>query len=197
MWRFTDFSDAEMRAFKEADPFPYLVLDNFLDEDALPRLLEIADGEPLQAYAAEIYAFEASPTTPATEEFQSLLRSFETAMLPALSRLAGITLRRADMRAYAYGPGHYLLPHTDHQDGLERRIAYAFYLPSPEPPMGGELELFACSMNGTEATHTTPHTRIAPVANRCVVFEVSHSSLHQVREVIGGSRISLAGWFYP
>ena len=29
------------------------------------------------------------------------------------------------------------------------------------------------------------------------VFEVSTRSLHQVREVLDGLRISLAGWFYP
>ncbi len=34
-------------------------------------------------------------------------------------------------------------------------------------------------------------------ANRLVVFDVSDVSLHQVREVLAGLRISLAGWFYP
>ena len=30
-----------------------------------------------------------------------------------------------------------------------------------------------------------------------VVFEVGDLSLHQVREVTSGLRISLSGWFYP
>jgi hypothetical protein len=30
-----------------------------------------------------------------------------------------------------------------------------------------------------------------------VVFGVGDVSLHQVREVLGGLRLSLAGWFYP
>jgi len=38
---------------------------------------------------------------------------------------------------------------------------------------------------------------IEPRANRLVVFDVSDGSLHQVREVVSGLRISLAGWFYP
>jgi hypothetical protein len=29
------------------------------------------------------------------------------------------------------------------------------------------------------------------------VFDVGDVSLHQVREVLDGMRISLAGWFYP
>ena len=91
------------------------------------------------------------------------------------------------MRAYAYRPGHYLLPHTDHQDGLLRQLAYAYYLPSPEPPTGGELELFA-NMQSAKL--------IAPRDNRLVIFEVGDTSLHQVREVLSGLRISLAGWFY-
>jgi len=37
---------------------------------------------------------------------------------------------------------------------------------------------------------------IEPRPNRLVVFDVSDVSLHQVREVVGGLRISLAGWFY-
>jgi Rps23 Pro-64 3,4-dihydroxylase Tpa1-like proline 4-hydroxylase len=37
---------------------------------------------------------------------------------------------------------------------------------------------------------------VEPHGNRLVVFDVSDASLHQVREVTGGLRISLAGWFY-
>ena len=96
------------------------------------------------------------------------------------------------MRAFAYRTGHYLLPHSDHQDGLERVLAYAYYLPSPEPPRGGELELFRVTPEAI-----TSELLIAPRPHRLVVFDVSDVSLHQVREVLGGLRISLAGWFYP
>ena len=37
---------------------------------------------------------------------------------------------------------------------------------------------------------------VEPRPNRLVVFEVSELSLHQVREVMSGLRLSLAGWFY-
>jgi Rps23 Pro-64 3,4-dihydroxylase Tpa1-like proline 4-hydroxylase len=38
---------------------------------------------------------------------------------------------------------------------------------------------------------------IAPKADRLVVFDVGDLSLHQVREVMSGLRVSLSGWFYP
>ena len=67
----------------------------------------------------------------------------------------------------------------------------------PEPPSGGELELFACHAERDELVSTESARLIEPAANRLVVFEVSVRSLHQVREVLAGLRISLAGWFYP
>ncbi len=114
----------------------------------------------------------------------------------------GKPLTRADLRAYAYRPGDHLLPHTDHQQRLGRVIAYAYYLPSPEPPQGGELELFACRReqaegDGDDVCDITSAKVIEPVANRLVLFEVGDRSLHQVREVTSGLRLSLAGWFYP
>src|SRR5262249_31406336 len=124
--------------------------------------------------------------------FRSLRDNFAAALCPVLTRVSGKAVTRADMRAYAYRPGHYLLPHTDHQDDLARVLAYAYYLPTPEPPTGGELELFRV----TDDAITTAEV-IEPVPERLVVFEVGPASLHQVREVLGGLRLSLAGWFYP
>ena len=34
-----------------------------------------------------------------------------------------------------------------------------------------------------------------PRENRIVIFEVTPASLHQVREVVRGARVSLSGWF--
>jgi Rps23 Pro-64 3,4-dihydroxylase Tpa1-like proline 4-hydroxylase len=69
-------------------------------------------------------------------------------------------------------------------------------LPSPEPPAGGELELFACAVGKGEITRVDAGRVIEPRANRLVVFDVSDASLHRVCEVMSGLRLSLAGWFY-
>ncbi|MEP6861305.1 MAG: 2OG-Fe(II) oxygenase [Deltaproteobacteria bacterium] len=181
--------DALAAAWRAATPFPYVVLD-----DVVPTgdLMEVLDDEGVARYEAELFVFEASPPNGLAE----LRARFAEQLAPLLSRVTGRQVTRADMRAFAYRPGHYLLPHTDHQDGLERLLAYAYYLPSPEAPLGGELELYRCELENGEVVATEPATRIEPRPWRLVVFDVSAVSLHQVREVLGGLRISLAGWFY-
>ncbi len=178
-------TEAAAAAWRAAEPFPHLVADDVADPD---EILAILDDEHVDPYAADIFAFEATAPEPATDAFRELRDRFAATFAPALSRITGKAVTRVDMRAYAYRPGHYLLPHTDHQDGLERRLAYAYYLPSPEPPVGGELELYRGVVS---------ERLIEPRGNRLVVFDVSDASLHQVREVLAGLRLSLAGWFYP
>jgi len=184
-------------AWRGALPFPHLVIDDLLPAPHLPELLAILEEEPIASYQADHFAFEATAPEPVTAELRALRDDFAATLGPVLARITGKRLARADLRAYAYRPGDYLLPHSDHQEGLERRLAYAYYLPSPEPPVGGELELYRCTLEHGAMTATEPAVLISPRANRLVVFEVSDVSLHQVREVLAGLRISLAGWFYP
>jgi len=165
--------------------------------EALPELLAILEEEPVDRYEGDIFAFEATAPEPQTEEFRSLRDAFGRSLAPLLSRITARRVSHADMRAYAYRAGHYLLPHSDHREGLGRALAFAYYLPSPEPPEGGELELFRCRIVHGELVSTETARLIEPRPNRLVVFDVSDVSLHQVREVLGGLRISLAGWFYP
>jgi Rps23 Pro-64 3,4-dihydroxylase Tpa1-like proline 4-hydroxylase len=179
MWR--DLSAAAL----ETEPFRHVIIDDACERP--DELLAVVDEEGVEAYESDIFRFEATAPEPRSPEFRALRDAFAAELAPALSRLTGRAVSRCDMRAYAYRPGHYLLPHTDHQDGLLRRLAYAYYLPSPEPPTGGELELF----HGMQSAKV-----IEPRDNRLVIFEVGDTSLHQVREVLSGLRISLAGWFY-
>jgi Rps23 Pro-64 3,4-dihydroxylase Tpa1-like proline 4-hydroxylase len=180
--------------WRDARPFPHVVIDDFVAEP--DALLAILDDEPVERYEADIFAFEATAPEPETEAFRALREAFARAVCPALSRITGKPVSRTDLRAYAYRPGHYLLPHTDHQVGLARVLAVAYYLPSPEPPIGGELELFACTIETGELTSTVSAKVIEPRANRLVVFDVGDATLHQVREVLAGLRLSLAGWLY-
>ncbi|HEY0190156.1 MAG TPA: 2OG-Fe(II) oxygenase [Kofleriaceae bacterium] len=198
MWRLGPAWHDEARlasAWRAAAPFPHLVIDGLLDEPE--ALLALLDEESVAPYESDIFAFEASAPEPRSDELIGLRAGFAEVYGPVLSRITGRAVRGVDMRAFAYRAGHYLLPHSDHRDGLGRVLAYIYYLPSPEPPEGGELELFACREAAGELVEIASAARIAPVANRLVVFEVSARSLHQVREVIAGLRISLAGWFYP
>jgi len=176
-------------AWRAAEPFPHVVIDDFVAGVELVELLEV---EPVEQYQADIYIFDATAPEPASAELRELRAEWAATLAPVLSRVTGKAVTRADMRAFAYRPGHYLLPHADHQDGLARELAFAYYLPTPEPPRGGELELFRVTPEATASARV-----IAPLPHRLVVFDVSDVSLHQVREVLGGLRLSLAGWFYP
>lgn len=175
-------------AWRAAQPFPHLVFDDVVP--ATP-ILDVLDDEGVVRQEGDIFAFEASG------DLTQLGAQFGAVFAPALARITGKPVTRAELRAYAYRVGHYLLPHSDHQDGLARLLAFAYYLPTPEPPRGGELELFRCTVEGSEITSTDPALLIAPRPHRLAVFDVSDVSLHQVREVLGGLRLSLAGWFYP
>jgi Rps23 Pro-64 3,4-dihydroxylase Tpa1-like proline 4-hydroxylase len=180
----------------ESQPFRHVIVDDACEQP--DELLAIIDDEGVQPYEGEIFRFEA--TAPDRDRASAALRAvreqFAAELAPALSRVTGRTVSRVDMRAYAYREGHYLLPHTDHREGLDRVFAYAYYLPTPQPPAGGELELFACTIDRGELTSTISAKVIEPRANRLVIFEVGDTSLHQVREVLAGMRLSLAGWFY-
>jgi Rps23 Pro-64 3,4-dihydroxylase Tpa1-like proline 4-hydroxylase len=189
--------DALRRAFRAAQPFAHLVIDDLLEAAALDSLQELLEDEPVELYQSDLFAFDATAPSPVSPSLQELRDAFTRAYAPALAQLAERPLTRADLRAFAYRPGHYLLPHTDHQLELGRALAYAFYLPSPEPPTGGELELFACAGDPEDLRDISSARVITPRPNRLVVFEVSERSLHQVREVEHGLRLSLAGWFYP
>jgi Rps23 Pro-64 3,4-dihydroxylase Tpa1-like proline 4-hydroxylase len=190
MWR------VDAAAHWHHDPFRYIVFDDVVDAAGLDEIMAILDEEPVSFYTSDIFAFDATAPEPTTAELRALREQFARELAPTLSALSGKPVSRVDMRAYAYRPGHYLLPHTDHQDGLERVLAYAYYLPSPEPADGGELELFRCTSEGGELVTTDSAKLVEPRPNRLVVFEVGDLSLHQVREVMSGLRLSLAGWFY-
>lgn len=175
-------------AWRAAQPFPHLVFDDVVP--ATP-VLDVLDDEGVVRQEGDIFAFEASG------HLGELSAQFGDTFAPVLARITGKPVTRVELRAYAYRVGHYLLPHSDHQEDLERLIAFAYYLPTPEPPRGGELELFRCTASGAEIVATDSALLIAPRAHRLAVFDVSDVSLHQVREVLAGLRLSLAGWFYP
>ena len=192
MWQLGPaWSDEELLAktWRAAEPFPHLVFDDFVADG----LMEVLDEENVDRYEGDLFSFEAS----APQRLGEPRAEFAAVLGPVLARITGKQIASADMRAYAYRPGHYLLPHSDHQDGLERVLAFAYYLPSPEPPQGGELEFFRCHLEDGELAGIESALLISPRPHRLVVFDVSDVSLHQVREVLAGLRISLAGWFYP
>ena len=174
--------DLDPAAWHAATPFPHLVLDDVLSPDALQELRLAVSRTPHWPNQGELYEMMASGDFdhPALAD------------LPALARAAtGIAVQRIETRSYVYLPGSYLLPHTDF--GESRRVSWALYLTVDCD--GGELRLFDCDTHGDVITVARHAVDIAPRENRLVLFDVSPRSLHEVREVTRGARVSLAGWF--
>lgn len=178
-----------------ARPFPYVVIDDVVDAATLATLLQAVAQEPHWPNRGEIYDFMASGETvvhPTLLALQAELGAAE--MLAAIRTISGRPVARADLRSYVYVPGSYLLPHADSRASIGRLVAFAYYLHT-EGCEGGELELFACEMADDQVVSARSAVVLAPRANRLVLFDVTNASLHQVREVLAGNRVSLTGWF--
>ena len=182
------------REFARAKPFQHVVIDRALSPEDHARVVASFEDEPRVSVETEIYLHLRSSDPP----MQAPLRAFHAALgagCPTVSIICGTRLTRADGSAYVYLPGHYLLPHSDWRKTEGRAVAYAYYASAPE--RGGELELFHCATRGGQIVRTRVANKIAPRANRLVLFAVSEIALHQVAEVLEGARTSMAGWFYP
>jgi Rps23 Pro-64 3,4-dihydroxylase Tpa1-like proline 4-hydroxylase len=178
-------------------PFPYCVIDRLLEDDEIAEIMDILDDEPVELFQSDLFCFEATLPNTKSTRFSHWQQQFSDALLPVVRQLSNKPVSQIDMRAFAYREGHYLLPHTDHQANLQRQVAYAYYLPSGDIPVGGELELFDGSLENATFTKTVPFRKFSALPNRIILFDVSDVSLHQVCEVTSGLRLSLAGWFYP
>ena len=155
--------------------------------------------EPHWPSRADLYELMGSADEPA----DATLREFAAALggaeaLAAAAAITGRAVTRVEVRSYVYLPGSFLLPHSDARADARRAIAFAFYLSNAGEVEGGELEFIECALDKSgEVVATRPALLIRPLANRLVLFEVSPASLHQVREVRAGGRLSLSGWYYP
>lgn len=185
-------------AWRGAAPFPHVVIDGVVGEAGRELLMAAFGDEPASVIRDEIFEMTASAVRVEEAAFRAFHEALESPeVLAFVGAIAGKRLRRADMRAFGYEPGQYLLPHTDHQESFGRAVAYAFYVDVSPDLEGGELTLYACDLEGREIVATRAAANIAPRSDRIVLFEVSDASLHEVREVTCGLRLSLAGWFYP
>jgi len=187
--------DGLSRAWAEARPFPHVVLDDVVAPETLAALQLAVSQEPHWPNRGEIYDFMASGEAVVHPVLRALQAELGSApVLAAVRALSGRPVATADLRSYVYLPGSYLLPHADSRAGIGRLVAFVFYIYT-QGCQGGELELFACELDGDELTTARPAGQIIPRDNRMVLFDVSNASLHQVREVLAGTRVSLTGWF--
>jgi Rps23 Pro-64 3,4-dihydroxylase Tpa1-like proline 4-hydroxylase len=193
--------------YSSAEPFPHLILDNFLDEEILERCL----GEfPPRSSSGASYdrpqeqgKLEFKPET-LSAPLRSLFYSFNSApFLRFLENLTGIKGLLPDPFFFGAGlhevaNGGHLDVHTDFNHhavlNLERRINVLIYLNRDwREEYGGCFEMWDASMHACVR-------RVVPSFNRCVIFNTSLTSFHghpePVKHPAGLPRRAIALYYY-
>lgn len=207
---------ADAIAYATAAPFPHIVIDGLLTPDALQRAMaefpapgaivdwrraDAADAEGRVAQKLKLgYSNELlfGPT------LRALVHELHAApFLRYLERLTGVDHLLPDPHMtggglHQYLPGAVLRMHADFNKlpgfQLDRRLNVLLYLnPAWDEAWGGRLELWDAAMK--ECVQ-----RIAPLANRCVIFSTTHDSFHGMPDPLacpeGVTRRSLALYYY-
>lgn len=208
--------EADAAAYAGAAPFPHIVLDGLLQAGALQRAMDEfpppqaianwrrADALDAQGRVAQKLKLGYSNELDFGPTLRALVHELHSApFLRYLERLTGIAHLIPDAHMtggglHQYLPGAVLRMHADFnklpQFDLDRRLNLLVYLnPQWDEAWGGALELWDRQMHGCVQ-------RIAPLANRCVVFSTTHDSFHGMPDPLacpdGITRRSLALYYY-
>jgi hypothetical protein len=187
-----------LKDYKSAEPFPHHVLDNLFPAKMLDALLDELPPASSEKWVHERHdqfvksnLRSAADLGPESYQFLSMLHS--AAFLYFLYEITGVRALLPD--PYLSGGGYHVVPeggkfdvhadrNTDHNSGLERRLAMLIYLNKDwDPENGGQLELW--NQEGSKCEKV-----IQPTFNKTVIFEIGDKNFHGVRPVIGGKGIS-------
>lgn len=205
--RFARFAENGAQRYTTADPFPHIVIDNFLPEDFAQSLWNSfpdPQGTDWVRFKDPTSVKLGSREAALDGWVRDALDQFNTApALCFLEKLTGITGLVPDPYFFGGGlhqieSGGFLKIHADFNSyerlKLDRRINLLIYMnPDWEEEYGGHLELWDQQMQGCVQ-------RILPIFNRCVVFSTTDSAYHGHPEPLtcppGMTRKSLALYYY-
>jgi hypothetical protein len=196
-------------AYRRAQPFPHVVIDEFLPEEVLDHVLAEfpgPDGIPWRLFTDEGHTQKLATDRPELMGpfTRHLLNEFNASvMVEFLERLTGIEGLVPDPHLAGGGlhqieAGGFLHVHADfnvyERLRLDRRLNLLLYLNRDwREEYGGHLELWDRDMS--RCAH-----RILPVFNRMVLFSTSDISFHGHPEPLccppGRTRKSLAVYYY-
>ena len=178
--------EALKETYQQGDPFPHVVIDDFLPVEVARRLLEEFP-VPKKMDEATYQTFEnkiaSRPNVPGFPDYSaSILYGLNSdEIITFLEVLTGINGLVADPHFLGAGlhqtmPGGKLKIHVDfnfHKHlNLDRRVNMLIYLNDGwQEEWGGHLELWTPDMSRCAQ-------RVAPKFNRCVIFSTTNTSYH-------------------
>lgn len=182
------------RQFAAAKPFAHIAIKNFLTPEKAKQLQKALLKQDFERKEADLFSFSQTHNLltvrdPVIGEFLQVLKSNE--FREFLGDVTGVKTRSIDAAGFIYGDGDHLLCHDDGVSS--RRIAYIMNLSTLPGKNGGALALFDSNVK-REPTKIVK--RIQPLFNTLVLFKVTNRSHHQVDEVLGAKRLTIAGWFH-
>lgn len=203
----TDDLETLARSFRDASPFPYVVIDNFLNSQIANQVAEeFPDPDaswwfynnPIEVkYTMD--RFDAAKTPTICQVFDKLQSEDVLRMVRRITRIPNL-----ENDPYLHGQGLHYHPRNGRLDvhldysihpitGKERRLNIILYLNrSWKEEYGGHLELW-------DREFTGPKQRILPVFNRAVLFQTSDISYHGMPRALacplGEGRKSMAIYY--
>ena len=204
----TALAEAHAQEYQSAEPFPSIVIDDFLPQVVLRDLIDnypsVDNGIWHQFNDPREVKFALADETVVPPPLRAILRELNGhVFVDFLERLTGIGALVPDPHFVGGGlhqilPGGLLKVHADFDMHprlhMHRRLNALLYLNEDwQESYGGYLELWDVSMS-----HAV--RRIAPIANRLVVFSTTDTSYHGHPEALtcpaGRARRSLAWYYY-
>jgi len=204
-----DLGQSLAAAYRQAAPFPHIVIDNFLPDALIQRVCEHFPAEPTanetlyeRGYKGQLKR-QVNPNQ-CDPFLRSVFAAFNTApMLDMLEKLTGIEGLIPDPYFAGGGlhetrTGGFLGVHSDFRLNkklnVQRRINAIIYLnPDWQEAYGGHLELWDTGMKRCLK-------KVLPVYNRCVIFNTDEDSNHGHPEPLTTpehlSRRSIALYYY-
>lgn len=206
--RLGEIALSESESYRSADPFPHIVIDDFVDPTLLEKVLEEvsradqADWVSMGgSHQKKFSCGQTHQMGPATRRLINFMNGQE--IIGFLEQLTGIKGLVADWQLagggiHALRTGGFLNVHADFNVQqylrLDRRINLLIYLNKDwKEEYGGGLELWDKGM-------TRRAQNILPLFNRCVIFNTTDQSFHGNPQPVaapgGRSRFSLAFYYY-
>lgn len=206
--RLDSLAAANATIYQNNDPFPHIVIDNFLNADLLEEARQEIEAEGSILWQSMDDRYQKKMAFNRTRQMGPKTRALINSLngqdiILFLEKLTGIEGLVTDPGLAGGGvhmlrPGGFLGVHADfnlHRGlRLDRRLNLLVYLNHDwQEEYGGLLELWDKKM-------TRPVKKIVPLFNRCVIFSTTENSFHGNPEPVntpdGRDRKSLALYYY-